>query len=64
MADGLWLVPVEAEVTAGNGEVCRDSQLFAPSRNQQRAVVADAQAKTGELASVACAGYPRAYLAD
>jgi hypothetical protein len=45
MAHGFWLVPVEAEVASGNRKIRCDSQLFAGTRSQQGAVVADAQVK-------------------
>ena len=45
MADGFGRVPVEAEVTAGDGEVGGDGQFLAGARAEQGAVVADAQAQ-------------------
>jgi hypothetical protein len=45
VADGFGLVPVEAEVLAVDGEVGGDGDLFAGAGSQERAVVADAEAK-------------------
>ena len=47
MADGFGRMPVEAEVAAGDGEVGGDGQLFAGTRTEQGAVVADAQTEGG-----------------
>jgi hypothetical protein len=43
MADGFRLMPVEAEVAAGDGEVSGDGQFLATARAEQGAVVADAK---------------------
>lgn len=32
MADGFGGMPVEAEVTAGDGEVCGDGEVFARAK--------------------------------
>jgi hypothetical protein len=45
MANGLRLVPVEAEVLAGNRQIRRYCQFLAAARSQQGAIVADAQPK-------------------
>jgi hypothetical protein len=47
MADGFRLVPVEAEVAAGNRQICRHGQFLATAGSQQGAVIADTQAKAG-----------------
>jgi hypothetical protein len=46
MADGLWRVPAQAEVAAGDGKVGGYSQFFTGERTEQGAVVADAKAQT------------------
>jgi hypothetical protein len=45
MANGLWLVPVETKVAAGNRQIRRDGQFFAAPGSQQGAIIANAQAK-------------------
>jgi hypothetical protein len=45
MADGFGLMPVEAEVAAGDGEVGGDGEFFAGTRAEQGAVVADAESQ-------------------
>jgi hypothetical protein len=46
MADGFRLVPVEAEVTAGDREIRGDGQLLATARSKKGAIVANAQAES------------------
>jgi hypothetical protein len=41
MTDGLRLVPIEAEVAAGDGEVSGEGQVLAWTRTDESAVVAD-----------------------
>jgi hypothetical protein len=64
MAHGFRLVPVEAEVAAGDRQIRRHSQLFAPALSQQGAIVADAQAKASGAVAAQGAGSPAANLAD
>ena len=64
MANGLRLVPVEAEVASGNRQIRRHGQFFAPAREQQSAVVADAQAKGALLAADGGTGCLRANLGE
>ena len=45
MGDGFRLLPVEAEVAAGDGEVGCDGDFLATARAKQGAVVADAKAQ-------------------
>lgn len=47
MADRFRGVPVEAEVTAGNGKIGGDGEFFAGAGSEQGAVVADAEAEGG-----------------
>ena len=47
MADRFGGVPVKAEMTARNGEVSGDGQLFFRSKPKQGAVVADAETQLG-----------------
>lgn len=47
MADGFGLVPVEAEVTTGNGKVGGDGQFFPGTGAEDCAVVADAETQGG-----------------
>lgn len=45
MADGFRLVPIKAEMAAGDRQIRRYSQFFAAARSYEGTVVADAQAK-------------------
>jgi hypothetical protein len=58
MPHGFRLVPIQAEVASGNRKIRCDSQLFAGTRSQQGAVVADAQAKAAGLVTSGTCGPP------
>ena len=45
MADGFRLVPIKAEMAAGDRQIRRYGQFFAAARSYEGTVVADAQAK-------------------
>jgi hypothetical protein len=49
MADGFRRMPIQTEVTAGDGEVGGDGQFLAGAQAEQGAVVADAEAEAGRL---------------
>jgi hypothetical protein len=48
VADGFRLVPVKAEVAAGNRQIRRHGQFLAATRGQQGAVVSNAQAHSAQ----------------
>jgi hypothetical protein len=48
VANNFRLVPVEAEVAAGNRQICRHGQFLATARGQQCAIVANAQAQSAQ----------------
>jgi hypothetical protein len=64
MADGFRLVPIQAEVTAGDRQICRHGKFLATARGQEGAVIADAQAKTAVLVASGSAGCTQTNLAE